>query len=156
MGGKSFFDRLTGGRNASEDNERELEKLDGSIKKTENKQQEWLEDDEEGQLAVDMYQTPHEVVIQAMIAGVKPEDMDVSITAKDMITIKGKRQKIREVEEENFYYKELYWGSFSRSLLLPQEIDVDRVEAGHKGGLLTVRLPKINRDKVQKVKIKNE
>ncbi len=152
---KSFFNRLTGGGNASEDNEIESEKIAESGKKSEIKQQDWTEDDEGGQLAVDMYQTPNEVVVQAMIAGVKPEDLDVSVT-KDMITIRGKRQRVREMMEDNYYYKELYWGSFSRSLLLPQEIDADRIEAGHKGGLLTVRLPKINRDKVQKVKVKNE
>ncbi len=152
---KSFFSRLTGGGNASEDDEIESEKIAESGKKSEIKQQDWTEDEEGGQLAVDMYQTPNEVVVQAMIAGVKPEDLDVSIT-KDMITIKGKRQRIREMVEDNYYYKELYWGSFSRSLLLPQEIDIDRIEAGHKSGLLTIHLPKINRDKIQKVRVKNE
>lgn len=152
---KSFFNRLTGGGNASEGDEIESEKIAESGKKSEIKQQDWTEDDEGGQLAVDMYQTPNEVVVQAMIAGVKPEDLDVSIT-KDMITIKGKRQRIREMVEDNYYYKELYWGSFSRSLLLPQEIDIDRIEAGHKSGLLTIHMPKINRDKIQKVRVKNE
>lgn len=152
---KSFFNRLTGGGNASEGDEIESEKIVESGKKSEIKQQDWTEDDEGGQLAVDMYQTPNEVVVQAMIAGVKPEDLDVSIT-KDMITIKGKRQRVREMVEDNYYYKELYWGSFSRSLLLPQEIDIDRIEAGHKSGLLTIHMPKINRDKIQKVRVKNE
>lgn len=156
---KSFFDRLTGGSDDFDvDQDIEDEKNGGALEVADSekgKKLEWMDGEEDGQLTVDMYQTPHEVIIQTMVAGVKPEELEIAI-ARDMITLKGKRQRVREVEEDNYYYKELYWGSFSRSILLPQEIDPDEVDASTKNGLLTIRLPKIDKDKVKKVKIKNE
>jgi len=111
--------------------------------------------DDEGQLTVDVYQTPTHIVIQSTIAGVKPEDLDVSIT-QDMITIKGTREQHRDVTTKNYYYQELYWGSFSRSILLPQEVDSEAAEASIKHGLLTIRLPKLDKNRTQKLRIKNE
>jgi len=149
---KSFFERLAG--NSSIDEEEEME--DNDEKETKAiKEPSWLEDEESGQLTIDMFQTPTEIVIEAMIAGVKPEDIDVSVN-KDMLTINGKRQKSKETSEENYYYKELYWGSFSRSIMLPQEVDTDNVDATIKNGVLKIRLPKIDKEKTQKIKIKNE
>jgi len=159
---KSFFDRLTG--SVTEDDDF---KEDAPIEKEERqiaiedytgvteKKQDWLEDEEEGQLTVDMFQTAQEIIIQAMVAGTEPDELDISI-ARDMITIKGKRQKAREITKEDYYYKELYWGSFSRSILLPAEIDTEGADASTKNGLLTIRLPKIDKDKVKKVKIKHK
>ncbi|PIS13728.1 MAG: hypothetical protein COT67_00185, partial [Candidatus Tagabacteria bacterium CG09_land_8_20_14_0_10_41_14] len=148
---KSFFERLAG--NSSIDEEEEME--DNDEKETKAiKEPSWLEDEESGQLTIDMFQTPTEIVIEAMIAGVKPEDIDVSVN-KDMLTINGKRQKSKETSEENYYYKELYWGSFSRSIMLPQEVDTDNVDATIKNGVLKIRLPKIDKEKTQKIKIKN-
>ncbi len=114
------------------------------------------EEDEtaEGQLTVDVHQTPTDIVIKAMVAGVKPEDMEISIT-RDMVTIKGKREENREVTEENFFYKELYWGSFSRTILLPQEVDVEAAEATERHGLLTIKLPKVDKEKKTKIKVKS-
>ena len=129
-------------------NEDPLEDID-----TEESSEE-LEDDE-GQLTVDVYQTPTHIVIQSTIAGVKPEDLDVSIT-QDMITIKGTREQHRDVTTKNYYYQELYWGSFSRSILLPQEVDSEAAEASIKHGLLTIRLPKLDKNRTQKLRIKNE
>ena len=60
-----------------------------------------------------MYQTPSDIIVQTMVAGVKPDDLDLTI-ARDMITIKGKREEARVINEDNFFTKELYWGSFSR------------------------------------------
>lgn len=109
----------------------------------------------EGQLMVDVYQTPSEIVIKSAVAGVKPEDIDISIV-NDMITIKGKRELDEVVKSEDYFYQECYWGSFSRSIILPIEIDADRVNATLKNGILTIRLPKIDKNKVKKVKIKSE
>jgi len=149
---KSFFERLTGGSTPHEDEVEEIfEKGDDNDTTQDN---EWADEDE-GQLAIDMFSTPSSIVIKTMIADVKPEDLDVSIS-KDMITIKGRRQSTREVNEDNYYYKELYWGSFSRSVLLPQEVDSDNSEASTKNGLLEIRLPKIDREKTQKLKIKSD
>lgn len=144
---KSFFERLTGSSSLDDFDEKELSVKDGSG---------WIEEsNEEGQLTIDVYQTPDDIVIKSIVAGVKPEDLDLEIS-REMITVKGKRDESMKVEKENYFYQELYWGRFSRSVLLPQEIDPDEAEASLKDGVLTVRLPKINKEKIQKIKIKKE
>ncbi|OHA04276.1 MAG: hypothetical protein A3J58_03425 [Candidatus Sungbacteria bacterium RIFCSPHIGHO2_02_FULL_52_23] len=110
--------------------------------------------EEEGELTVDIYDKGDAIVIQSTVAGVKPEDLDVSITS-DSVTIRGKREAHEEVKEENYYYKELFWGTFSRSVILPEEIEDDMAEASLKHGLLTIRLPKKRRGVVQKLKVKS-
>jgi HSP20 family protein len=89
-----------------------------------------------------------------MVAGVRPEDLELTI-ARDMITIRGKREESRMVNEENFFTKELYWGTFSRTILLPQEVDPEEAEAIEKHGLLTIKLPKIDKEKKTNVKVKS-
>jgi len=142
---RSFFEKLTGG---SKEEEQEEEPSKTFMEEVE-------QENEEGQLTVDVYQSPTEIVIQAIVAGVKPEELDISIT-QDMVTLKGKREDSRRIERENFFYQELYWGSFTRSILLPQEVDPDEAEAVLKNGLLTIKLPKLDKERVQKVKIKSE
>ena len=109
--------------------------------------------EEEGELTVDIYDKGDAIVIQSTVAGVKPEDLDVSIT-NDSVTIRGRRERHEEVREDHYYYKELFWGIFSRSVILPEEIDEDAAEASLKNGLLTLRLPKKRRGVVQKLKVK--
>jgi len=145
---RSFFEKLTGSGKI-EDKEQEK----NVSLKTESG---WMEESaEEGQLTVDVYQTPTDIIIKSIVAGVKPEDLDVSIS-HEMITIRGKREDSLRVEKESYFYQELYWGSFSRSVLLPHEIDPDEAEANLKGGIITIRLPKLNKGRVQKLKIKGE
>jgi len=93
-------------------------------------------------------------VIQAMVAGVSSEDLSISAT-RDMITIKGKREAPKGISAEIYFYQELYWGSFSRTILLPAEIETEDVEATERRGLLTIRLPKIDKGRTQTVKIKS-
>lgn len=112
-----------------------------------------LENDEEGELAIDMCQTPTEIVIKTMVAGVKPEDLDISIT-RDMVTIRGKRMETYETTENDFFHKELYWGSFSRTIVLPVEIEIEEAEASEKHGLLTLILPKIDKNRQSKLKVR--
>lgn len=107
----------------------------------------------EGQLTIDVYQTPEEVVVESTIAGVKPEDLDISIT-NEAVTIRGKREKTETIKDEDYFYQECYWGKFSRSIILPQEIDADKAVASLKNGILIIRLPKLNRQKTKKLKIK--
>ncbi len=114
----------------------------------------WLEEPEEGQLAVDVYQTPKEIVVQAMVAGVNPENLQVNIT-RDMVTIKGKREEARTISEENYFAQELYWGSFSRTILLPSEIEPEDAEAVERNGLLIIKMPKIDKEKKATVKVKS-
>ena len=113
----------------------------------------WVEEDEEGQLSVDVYQTAEHIILKAVVAGVRPDHLDVSIT-RDMVTIKGRREEQKEVTEENYFYKELYWGSFSRTILLPQEVEVEGAEANEKHGVLIIKLPKIDKDRETRLKVK--
>jgi HSP20 family protein len=114
----------------------------------------WLDEDyEEGQLSVDVYQTKDDIVIKSTIAGVKPEDIDISIN-NDMITIRGKREIEETISEDDYFYQECYWGGFSRSIILPTEIMPEKVEAALKNGVLTVKLPKAKKSKSISVKVK--
>lgn len=107
----------------------------------------------EGELTIDVYQTNGEIVIQSAIAGVKPEDLDITIE-KDMVTIKGNREKIFEASERNYFHQECYWGRFSRKIILPVEVNSGKAEAIMKDGILTIRIPKIEREKRKKIVIK--
>jgi len=100
--------------------------------------------DEEGQLVIDVYQTPEEYVIKSTIAGVNPDDLDIDIR-NDMVTIRGNRRKDEEVTEDNYLYQECYWGPFSRTIILPEEINTDSSKALLKNGILTIRLPKLSK-----------
>ena len=112
------------------------------------------EEEPAGELAVDVYQTPTHIVIKAMIAGVKPDDLDVSIT-RDMVTIRGKRERHTEGTAGAFFFQELYWGAFSRTIVLPQEVEIEEAEASEKHGLLSVRLPKLDKGRQAKLKVKS-
>ncbi|MFZ2072219.1 MAG: Hsp20/alpha crystallin family protein [Minisyncoccia bacterium] len=148
---RSFFEKLTGSIRAEENNE-EIKKIPVKEDKSGNG---WMEEEnEEAELAVDVYQTPTEIIVQTMVAGVKPEDLELTIS-RDMINIRGKREESRKVEEENYFSKELYWGIFSRTILLPQEIEPEETEATEKHGLLTIKLQKIDKEKKTSVKIKS-
>jgi HSP20 family protein len=121
---------------------------------------EWLSEgedsaDEEGQLTVDVYKTKDLIVIKSIIGGVRPEDLDVSITS-DMVTIKGKRNNPDNVVSDDYYYQECFWGNFSRSIILPNDIKTEGVEATIKNGILTIKLPKIEKNSSMKIKVKSE
>lgn len=147
---RSFFERLTGSIRI-EDDDYEKEEEPVAEKKNGNG---WIEEEnDEAELAVDVYQTPSDIVIKTMIAGVRPEDIELTIS-RDMITIKGKREDVHNIDHENYFVKELYWGKFSRTILLPQEVEPEEAEATEKNGLLTVRLQKLDKDKKTKIKIK--
>ena len=119
------------------------------------KKAEWLEEENEGaELAVDVYQTPTDIIVQTMVAGVKPEDLDLTI-ARDLVTISGKREDTRNVNDENYFAKELYWGKFSRTISLPQEVEPEEVDAVEKHGLLTVRLKKVDKEKKNTIRVKS-
>jgi len=109
----------------------------------------------EGQLSVDVFQTKDSLIIKSTIAGVKPEDIDIAID-NDMITIRGSRKYEEEVKEDDYFYQECYWGSFSRSIVLPMEVKGDEAEAALKNGVLTITLPKMKKNKSVAIKVKNE
>lgn len=161
---RSFFEKLTGSVKTEEE-PAEIKKVDYEEEPTQKIPQkpeesrpastDWSSEEAEGQLTIDVYQTPTEIVIQSTIAGVEPEDLDISIT-NDMITIRGRRQKQEEVKNEDYFYQECYWGNFSRSVILPVDIDADKAVASLKNGILTIRLPKAEKIRTKKIKIKTE
>ena len=180
---KSFFERLTGAKRAEGDIQRQgspynyspapapvsyggshsiqpqaSPQEDYAVEPTaqdtpaEQQDENWA-GDSEGQLTIDVYQTENDIVIKSTIAGVKPEDLDVSIN-NDMVTIRGDRKNEEKVEGENYYYQECYWGTFSRSVILPVEVLADKIEASMKNGILTVRLPKADTTKTKKIQVR--
>lgn len=153
---RSFWERLTGNVRAEDE---EYEKSDKSLKETSekirDKKNNWIEEEnEEAELAVDVYQTPADIVVQTMVAGVKPEDLELSI-ARDIITIKGHREESRTIDENNYFSKELYWGRFSRTISLPAEVEPEEVEATERHGLLTIKIKKVDKEKTNNVKVKS-
>lgn len=110
-------------------------------------------DGPEGQLTIDVYQTPVNIIVESAVAGVDPENIDIEITP-DSISIKGKRSKKERVDEKDYLYSECFWGRFSRSVILPQEIDAEKAHASLKNGILKIVLPKVNRQKAKKLKVR--
>lgn len=148
---RSFFEKLTGSVRMDDPSEGIVDNKPVNKSKSDEA---WFEETaEEGQLTIDVYQTPTEIVVKSMVAGVKPEDLDISIT-RDMVTIKGKRETDRFVKEEDYFHQELYWGSFSRTIMLPAEVDVEECEAIEKHGLLILRLPKIDKNRQTRLRVK--
>ncbi|MEI6581543.1 MAG: Hsp20/alpha crystallin family protein [bacterium] len=117
--------------------------------------EEWMNEEEfEGQLAVDVYQTKDMIIVKAPIAGVKPEDIDVAIS-EDVVTIRGDRKDEFAVEKDNYYVQECFWGSFSRSVILPTSTVAEKAEASLKDGVLTIQIPKVvQEDRIKKIKVK--
>lgn len=115
----------------------------------------WLNENFEGQLAVDVYQTDTTIVIQSTLAGVRVEDIDISVN-NDMVTIRGLRHHEQEVPSQQYLYQECYWGGFSRSIILPTDVKSEKVSATLKNGILTVVLPKADRARAKSVKIHEE
>jgi HSP20 family protein len=110
--------------------------------------------EEDGELPVDMYQTQDTIVIRALVAGVSPGDLNISIT-RDMVTLRGVREEIQEAPDEDYYHRELFWGSFSRTIVLPEEIVIDEAEAKEKHGLLEISLPKLDKGRSAKLTVKS-
>lgn len=164
MGKKpSFFEKLTGKPEVTEEEKklnlasqsRQIKPMEPETNTSFNQPEETKEwpPEAEGQLTIDVYQTPNDICIQSTIAGVKPEDLDITIT-NDMVTIKGKREKDEIIKSEDYYAQECYWGSFSRTVILPMDIDAEKAEASLKNGILTVRLPKLEKTKTKKITVK--
>ncbi len=154
---RSFFERLTGSVNFEEEEAVAAPRktIPVNSKGGKNSAGSWMEEEnEEAELAIDVYQTPTDIIVQTMVAGVKPEDLEITI-ARDMMTIRGKREESRTVNEENYFSKELYWGKFSRTVTLPQEVEPEEVEATERHGLLTIRLHKVDKEKKNQIRVKS-
>lgn len=111
------------------------------------------EEQAEGQLPVDVYQTASEIVIRTFVAGVRPDEINLSLS-RDMVVIEGSREERDQVTDQDYFTRELFWGSFARTVLLPVEVDVDNAAATSKDGLLTLILPKLDKSRQTKLKVR--
>ncbi len=102
--------------------------------------------------AMDVYENEKNIVVETTLAGIKPEDVDISIK-EDILTVDGTRKSTSEIDEKNYYKKEVRTGSFHRSVALPSSVKVDKVKADFKNGLLTITLPKEGEIKSKSIKI---
>lgn len=115
----------------------------------------WEEEEiEEAELTVDLYQTNSEIIVQTMVAGVQPDNLSITIN-RDTITIRGNREENQSISGDDYFIRELYWGAFSRTISLPEEVDPEEAEAIEKHGLLIIRLPKLDKNRETKLKIKS-
>lgn len=109
----------------------------------------------EGELAIDIYQTPDEIVVRTMIPGIEPGNVDIALT-REILTVSVSREEVKEVTEDNYFARELAWGTFSRTVSLPAEVEVDEAQAEEHHGVLTIRLPKINKERQTKLRVKTK
>ncbi|MES2470759.1 MAG: Hsp20/alpha crystallin family protein [Patescibacteria group bacterium] len=151
---RSFFEKLTGSVKVDPHLSRS-QHTPGSIYEYQPEEQISQEIvNEDAELTVDVFQTADSIIIKTMAAGVNPDDLEIDIT-RDMVTIRGTRQEDKQDEHADHFIQELYWGSFSRSITLPEEIEVEEARAEEKHGLLTITLPKIDKHKKTKLKIRS-
>ncbi|MCA9364044.1 Hsp20/alpha crystallin family protein [Candidatus Kaiserbacteria bacterium] len=111
--------------------------------------------EQEGELPVDMYQTDDAIVIRTLVAGVSPNDLEITIT-RDMVTLKGSREEIHESSDDDYFHRELFWGSFSRTILLPEEVMIDEADAHEKHGMLEIILPKLDKNRSTRLSVKSQ
>jgi HSP20 family molecular chaperone IbpA len=162
----SFLDRLTGGSQGDEydrildDRHQFGEEDELAVQDAyqEEEEDEWETPgpgaQQDGELPVDMYQTEDAIVIRALVAGVSPNDLEISIT-RDMVTIRGVREEFQETHDDGYFHRELFWGSFSRTLVLPEEVAIDEAEAQEKHGLLEIKLPKLDKHRSTQLRVKS-
>lgn len=157
----SIFERLLGTVRLQEEDLDHMQhanvKKDFSPLKVRNEDDKVFTQDEpgeEGQLSVDMYETDKEIIIEAMVAGVRPDDLQLNI-ARDQVTIRGKREPNTQIQDDGYFIKELYWGAFSRTVSLPHEIIIEEADAVEKHGLLILRLPKLDKNRQTKLRVKS-
>lgn len=173
---RSFFERLTGGITLSDKDQDEViddevenkkgRKTDvakltplnsehkGKNKKTDDEDEdEKVADDDVANLSVDVFESDTEIIVNAFVAGVHPENVDVTIT-RNSISIRGHRDDdIRKNFEQ--IENELFWGKFERDVMLNVDLEPDRAEASQKQGLLTITVPKIDRDRRSTPKVRS-
>lgn len=163
---KSFLERLTSSIRFEDSDELEFEEgsLDSQSRKlpigenykqkNDSQRESQWEEEVEAELSVDLYQNNSDIIVKTMVAGVVPENLSITIT-RDMITISGKREENQSIDKDNFFIQELYWGAFTRTISLPEEVDPEEAEAIEKHGLLIIKLPKLDKNRETKLKIKS-
>jgi HSP20 family protein len=110
---------------------------------------------EVGELAIDVFEDEEMITIKAPMAGVKTEDLDLSIT-DETVSIKGTRQTEHAQQKGSFLLQECYWGAFERTFTLPVAVDSEKAKAHLKNGLLTITVPKAHKSKIKVIEVKEE
>lgn len=166
MKAPSFLQRLTGNTNDYDTYDDEYDEMEEELHTREDirrvanagahPETMWEEPDtdEEGELPIDMYETDDAIILNALVAGVKPSDLEISIT-RDSITVRGARFMPEHVPDDAFTHKELFWGSFSRTVELPDEVVIDEAEAHESHGLLHIILPRLDKNRSARLSIKS-
>jgi HSP20 family protein len=151
---RSFFERLSGSAAADAfDSFDEETTSTPSSKKDVARRSDDDTANAEGQLPIDVHQTPSEIIIRAFVAGVRPDELNISIS-RDRVEIEGSRMERDQVSGSDYFTRELFWGSFTRAIMLPEEVDVEESTASTKDGLLTIVLPKLDKARQTKLKVK--
>ena len=104
-------------------------------------------------LPVDLVENDQEYLLTAELPGVKPEDVDISISG-GMLTIKGEFTEEQEGEQKNVHYRERRYGKFQRSASLPTSVDADRIEADFENGVLRLKMPRQEQAKPKQIPVK--
>ncbi len=106
-------------------------------------------------IPVDIYQTENEVIVKATLPGVKPEEVDISVSG-ETLTIKAEKKEDKEIREKDYIRKENRYGMVSRSVTLPAQVDADKAEAMFENGVLNLKLPKSEQAKPKQIKVQSK
>ncbi len=115
----------------------------------------WVAPMHAANLAIDMYETNDQVVVKAALPGIKPEEIEITITG-NTLTISGESKEESQVKEKDYIRKEQRYGSFTRSVTLPNGLKADKADATFENGVLTLQVPKSEQVKPKTIKIKSK
>lgn len=105
--------------------------------------------------AIDMYEDKDNIIVETQLGGINPENVDISIE-NNVLNIKGESEKKSEIDEKNYYRKEIRRGSFYRSIALPTKVDGDGAKAVNEDGILKISIPKAPEVKPKTIKIESK
>ena len=143
-----FLSKLTGG-NEPEENFNSENEFESNI---DYQMDDILNSSDEISLAIDAYEDEDNLYIRAFIPSVEPKELDIDIS-RDTVTISGERFEVDEKDQDQYFQRELSWGKFKKRIMLPKEVDIEAIKASVNHGTLTLRLPKIDKDRKVKVQI---
>jgi HSP20 family protein len=113
----------------------------------------WRGTEAELTFPIDLSETEDSVTVKAVLPGIKPEDVEISVS-EGVLTVKGESRFEQKSEHENYYRQEIRYGAFSRSIPLPSRVNHEQADAEFKDGVLTVTLPKAEEVRPKQIKIK--
>lgn len=124
-----------------------------AVKEEVNSGEESLLENNEGELAVDVFEDKNDFVVMAAVAGISSKDVEIQVD-KDMLLIKGCRSNPDTGKNKNYFYQECHWGPFSRKVVLPENVDGTQIQAEFDKGILIVKVPKIKDTAKKNISVK--